>query len=332
MATVEFPEVKDRNVATPSRVRLTKAVGIEDNEVFDVEPVPGSIYEEGTPLNKEFFDALKNYIDNNVGSPDNPIPVTNGGTGASTAEGARTNLEVYSKTEIDEQFKRTSNLIEPHIASRVTDAPEGIHGFYIDAEGRQWTDPDGDGQLQSNYPVDNETIGYSEDQSSNAKKLHIIDNSIGPDQIKNGYTLPNTSSENGLLFKMIASNTADWYKPFGTVLWQGRAQQGSITIDGLDSYNLLVFFVNYGSRYGAVIGVRIDPNESDIKRNFFGFGTSKTWSNGTFLRDGQQSNLFLAATINNDTITAGVGGYFCVGDNPSSANPEIYYITQVKGL
>lgn len=162
MAEVQFPEVKDRNVATPSRVRITKAVGIEDDNVFDVEAVPGTVYEEGTPLNKEFFDKLKLYMDNNVGSPDNPVPITNGGTGANTAEGARTNLGVYSTTEVDEIVERAGAKIDPHINSKITDAPEGVHGIYIDDERRIWTDPDGDGSFTDEvHAVDNYTITYA---------------------------------------------------------------------------------------------------------------------------------------------------------------------------
>jgi len=37
------------------------------------------------------------------------LGLTNGGTGASTASGARTNLDVYSKTEIDNKVTPSSN-------------------------------------------------------------------------------------------------------------------------------------------------------------------------------------------------------------------------------
>lgn len=245
MATVEFPEVKDRNVATPSRVRLTKAVGIEDDEVFDVEPVPGSIYEEGTPLNKKFFDALKNYIDNNVGSPDNPIPVTNGGTGASTAEGARTNLGVYSKTEIDEQLERTSKLIEPHIASRVTDTPEGIHGLYIDADGRQWIDPDGDGQLQSNYPVDNETIEFTEKQTGEGKTFSIVNGSIRNEKIVDGFELIPSNGSDGQILKHNGAEPV-WEYSGGELLWSGSLAytSTSVTVPKSSSYNVFLMKIS----------------------------------------------------------------------------------------
>lgn len=166
MATVPFPEVKDRNVATPSRVRLTKAVGIEDDEVFDVEPVPGTVYDEGTPLNKEFFDALKRYIDASSGAGE-IIPIQYGGTGANNVEDARTNLDVYSKGEVDEELDRTAGLIEPHINRKVTDSTQGngVHGFYIDQDYLMWVDPNGDGSFEPmpSYITGNGNNGELED-------------------------------------------------------------------------------------------------------------------------------------------------------------------------
>lgn len=163
MAEVPFPEVKDRNVATPSRVRLTKAVDIEDDEVFDVEAEPGTVYEEGTPLNKEFFDALKRYIDASSGAGE-ILGIAYGGTGADNAADARTNLEVYSKAEVDEELDRTAGLIEPHITRRVTDSTDGVHGFYIDQDYVMWIDPDGDGVFEEmSTPL---MVGWPADESS----------------------------------------------------------------------------------------------------------------------------------------------------------------------
>lgn len=147
MAEVTFPEVKDRNVATPSRVRITKAVGIEGDDIYDVEAIPGTVYEEGTPLNKEFFDALKRYIDASSGAGE-IVGIAYGGTGADNVADARTNLEVYSKAEVDEELDRTAGLIEPHITRRVTDSTDGVHGFYIDQNYTMWIDPDGDGVFE----------------------------------------------------------------------------------------------------------------------------------------------------------------------------------------
>lgn len=216
MATVPFPEVKDRNVATPSRVRLTKAVGIEDDNIFDVEAVPGTVYEEGTPLNKEFFDKLKLYMDNNVGSPDNPVPITNGGTGANTPEGARSNLGVYSTTEVDEIVERAGAKIDPHINSKITDAPEGVHGIYIDDERRIWTDPDGDGSFTNEvHAVDNHTITYEGDSPTlvthlgalmkNASYQIETDYEVSQITVKNTY--PDTFNDEPMVTE---SNTLDY--------------------------------------------------------------------------------------------------------------------------
>lgn len=73
MANVEWPEIKDRNVATPSRVKLTTPVGIIGEPIYDIEPIPGTIVEEGTPVNKQLFDKVKDYIDDHAGSGNVPI-------------------------------------------------------------------------------------------------------------------------------------------------------------------------------------------------------------------------------------------------------------------
>ena len=41
---------------------------------------------------------------------DMPLPVTDGGTGASSAESARQNLDVYSKQELNESFFKTASV------------------------------------------------------------------------------------------------------------------------------------------------------------------------------------------------------------------------------
>lgn len=71
-----WPSVTNRNVAQPSRVRLVNAPDA-GSDVFDVIPVPGTVTDEGTLLNKALFDSEKAYIDQN----DIPF-VTTAGTGA----------------------------------------------------------------------------------------------------------------------------------------------------------------------------------------------------------------------------------------------------------
>lgn len=160
---VEFPTVEDRNVATPSRVKLVKAVGIEEEDVYDVVPEPGTVYAEGTPLNKAFFDQLKRYIDASSGAGE-ILGIQYGGTGADNEADARTNLDVYSKGEVDEAIDRTKSLIEPHITRRVTDTTDGVHGFYIDEDYTMWIDPDGDGVYEA-MPTPPIT-GWPADESS----------------------------------------------------------------------------------------------------------------------------------------------------------------------
>ena len=61
---IPWPTIKDRNVATPSRVKLTK-VELEPavDDVYDVEPITGTVVEEGTPINKDLFEQIKSYVD-----------------------------------------------------------------------------------------------------------------------------------------------------------------------------------------------------------------------------------------------------------------------------
>ncbi len=58
-----WPTVKDRNVATPSRVKLTTPVGIVGEPIYDIEPITGTVVEEGTPINKDLFEAIHTYVD-----------------------------------------------------------------------------------------------------------------------------------------------------------------------------------------------------------------------------------------------------------------------------
>lgn len=75
MTLKTWPTVVDRNVAQPSRVKLTPAYAAGD-DVYDVTPIPGTVAAEGTLLNKALFDGEKAYVDQN----DIPF-VTTTGTG-----------------------------------------------------------------------------------------------------------------------------------------------------------------------------------------------------------------------------------------------------------
>lgn len=94
MALQAWPTVANRNVAQPSRVRLTQASGT-DADVYDVTPVPGTVVNEGTLINQALFDQMEQYVK----EYDIPIHTTTG-TGAAYA----VSVPVWSnltQTELD---------------------------------------------------------------------------------------------------------------------------------------------------------------------------------------------------------------------------------------
>lgn len=79
MALHAWPTVTNRNVAQPSRVRLSTAPEAGP-DVYDVTPIPGTVVNEGTLINQALFNSEKAYIDEH----DIPL-VTSTGNGASYA-------------------------------------------------------------------------------------------------------------------------------------------------------------------------------------------------------------------------------------------------------
>lgn len=79
MALHAWPTVTNRNVAQPSRVRLSTAPEA-GADVYDVTPIPGTVVNEGTLINQALFASEKAYIDEH----DIPL-VTSTGNGASYA-------------------------------------------------------------------------------------------------------------------------------------------------------------------------------------------------------------------------------------------------------
>lgn len=55
-------DVKDRIVQYPRRFKLTLVEGTTD--VYELTPMPGTIQEEGTPINAELFDNINTDIEN----------------------------------------------------------------------------------------------------------------------------------------------------------------------------------------------------------------------------------------------------------------------------
>lgn len=76
MTKKAWPTVTNRNVAQPSRVRLSTAPEAGP-DVYDVTPVPGTVTQEGTLINNALFTGEKAYIDQN----DMPIVTTVGSDG-----------------------------------------------------------------------------------------------------------------------------------------------------------------------------------------------------------------------------------------------------------
>lgn len=104
-----WPSVTNRNVAQPSRVRLVNAPDA-GSDVFDVIPVPGTVTNEGTMLNKALFDGEKAYVDQN----DIPFVATTG-TGAEYA----VTVPQWSGLTRAELSGKTLILL-PHVTSNTT--------------------------------------------------------------------------------------------------------------------------------------------------------------------------------------------------------------------
>ena len=91
----------DRSSEYPSRRTITDtSTGV--SQVATIVRNEGTVTEQGTPFNATNMNSLEDRIDNMF-----PVSIADGGTGASTNSVARTNLDVYSKSEVDTSF---SNL------------------------------------------------------------------------------------------------------------------------------------------------------------------------------------------------------------------------------
>lgn len=77
----------DRDSDYPSRRKLIKIS--EQENIYDVSRAEGTVRNEGTPFNAKTLNDFQDNISSMF-----PVTVTNGGTGATTAQQARTNLGI----------------------------------------------------------------------------------------------------------------------------------------------------------------------------------------------------------------------------------------------
>lgn len=113
MTLKTWPTVVDRNVAQPSRVKLTPAYAAGD-DVYDVTPIPGTVAAEGTLLNKALFDGEKAYIDQN------DIPFVNTSGDGTVYHATVPQWNGLTAQELDGKllvvrFNTTSNTVTPSI-------------------------------------------------------------------------------------------------------------------------------------------------------------------------------------------------------------------------
>lgn len=118
MALHAWPTVTNRNVAQPSRVRLSTAPEAGP-DVYDVTPVPGTVVNEGTLINQALFDQMGQYV------KEHDIPIhTTTGTGAAYA----VSVPVWSnltQTELDGHIL----CIIPNVASTTVSPTLNMNGL-----------------------------------------------------------------------------------------------------------------------------------------------------------------------------------------------------------
>lgn len=118
MALHAWPTVTNRNVAQPSRVRLSTAPEA-GADVYDVTPVPGTVVNEGTLINQALFDQMGQYV------KEHDIPIhTTTGTGAAYA----VSVPVWSnltQTELDGHIL----CIIPNVASTTVSPTLNMNGL-----------------------------------------------------------------------------------------------------------------------------------------------------------------------------------------------------------
>lgn len=104
-----MPSYADRDVQFPMRFKFTKVQGIEDQ--YDLTPVPGTITNAGTQLNKSFFDAVKAAIEE-MAVADGGITTAKLANGAVTAAKLAANAVTITGTYTGTGGTQTINLAQ----------------------------------------------------------------------------------------------------------------------------------------------------------------------------------------------------------------------------
>lgn len=122
-----------------------------------------------------------------------------------------TGLDKYDqliKNKLADDIGRTEGKITPHINSRVTDSPEGIHGLYIGDSDRIKIDPDGDGSyVNLVLPPDCGGTGCTSEQETR-NSLGLGD-TLGPLPIECGGT--GSNSLNSIFSDLVKINEQTKY-------------------------------------------------------------------------------------------------------------------------
>ena len=118
MTLQAWPTVTNRNVAQPSRVRLSTAPEAGP-DVYDVTPVPGTVVNDGTLIDQALFDQMEQYVK----EYDIPIHMTTG-TGAAYA----VSVPVWSNLTQTELDGRILGII-PNVVSTTVSPTLNMNGL-----------------------------------------------------------------------------------------------------------------------------------------------------------------------------------------------------------
>lgn len=122
-------EVTDRVVQYPRRFKLTKVEGTEDE--YELTPVPGTVQEAGTPINKELFDSIKTDIESEKTSReskdtehDTAITSNSEAISAEAKTRAQADIDLASKITAEEKERKAADIALSDSISDEADARE----------------------------------------------------------------------------------------------------------------------------------------------------------------------------------------------------------------